>query len=239
MTLQEYLAKDPSLREPLPSPETIPFTKKARASRKINLHHAWSVRGFTHFNGFPGRYESEVEELIGLSYKAHPNVEDVIDQPLPVYYYDDDGELHETTFDWLIVETCGTKTLVAVKRSDQVEKSGIQRVVDLVAEQISADVADFVVLATEAKLTRTDTYNAKLMYSATHETIPDDDAIIEALIRQMRGYITIGELVKASGIDGSGFRAVVRAIAARRLVLTSYRTIDYDAVVKRGRTRTQ
>jgi hypothetical protein len=237
MTLEEYLAKDRSLEDPLPSPELIPFTKKGRRSREINLHDKGSVRGFTHFNGYPTWYESEVEELIGLSFRAHPNVAYVIDQPPPVHYYDDDGELRETTFDWKIVEDCGTRTLVAVKRSNQVASSGIQRVVDLTAEQISPDIADYVVLATEAKLTRTDTYNAKLMYSATRETIPRDDTIVEHLIRKMRGHTTIGELVAASGIHGSGFRAIVRAVANRRLVLTTYRTIDYDAVVKRGRSR--
>jgi hypothetical protein len=237
MNLEQYLAKDLSLGDPIPSPELIPFTKKGRASREINLHDAGSVRGFTHFNGYPTWYESEIEELIGLSFMAHPNVIDVIDQPPPVYYYDDDGDLRETTFDWKIVEACGTRTLLAVKPSAKVEKSGVQRVVDLVAEQLSPDVADYVLLATEKKLTRTDTYNAKLLLSATHETIPRDDTIVEHLIQKMRGHTAIGALVEASGIHGSGFRAIVRAIASRRLVLTTYRTIDYDAVVKRGRSR--
>jgi hypothetical protein len=234
--LEQYLSKDPSLRDPLPSPELIPLTKKGRRSRPINMHSKGSVRGFTHFNGYPTWYESEGEELIGLSFLANPNVVDVIDQPPPVFYYDDDGVLRKHTFDWKVVEICATRTLVAVKRSEQVEKSGVQRVVDLVAEQLSPDIADYVVLATEAKLTRTDTYNAKLLYSATRETIPRDDTIVEHLIRKMRGHTTIGELVEASGIHGSGFRAIVRAIANRRLVLTTYRTIDHDAVVKRGRT---
>lgn len=96
MTLQEYLAKDPSLREPVPSPEMIQFTKKSRASREISLHGPGSVRGLTHFYGFPTRYESEVEQLIALSYLGHPNVVDIIGQPLPVYYYDDAGVLHKT-----------------------------------------------------------------------------------------------------------------------------------------------
>jgi hypothetical protein len=239
MTLQEYLAKDPSLREPLPSAELIPFTKQGRRSREINLHDQGSVRGFTHFHGHPTWYESEIEELVGLSFLAHPNVADVIDQPPPVFFYDDDGDLRETIFDWKIVEACGTRTLVAVKRSNQVASSGIQRVVDLTAEQLSPDVADYVVLATEAKLTRTDTFNAKLMYSARREIIPDDDAIIESLIRSLCGHTTIGELVEASGINGSGFRAIVRAIAARRVVLTTYRTIDHDAIVERARSRNQ
>ena len=237
MTLKEYRAKDPSLLDPLPSPELIPFTKDGRASREINLHNKGSVRGFAQFNGFPTWYESELEIKIGLSYKARPNVADVIDQPPPVYFYDDEGVLREHTFDWKVVETCGTRTLVAVKPANHVAKSGIQRVVDLVAEQLSTGVADYVVLATEQKLTRTDNYNAALIYSATRETIPRDDTIVEHLIRKMRGHTTIGEFVAASGINGSGFRAIVRAIANRRLVLTTYRIIDHDAVVKRGRSQ--
>jgi hypothetical protein len=233
--LEEYLQPDPSLREPLPSPELIPFTKKGRRSRKISMHSKGSVRGFRHFDGFPTWYESELEDRIGLSYKAHPNVVDVIDQPPPVHYYDDDGRVREHTFDWGIIETCGTRTLVAVKPSERVESSGIQRVIDLVAEQLSPDTADYVVLATEQKLTRTDNFNAELIYSARRETIPHDDAIVAGLIKKLRGHTTIAELVEASGIHGSGFRAIVRAIADRRLVLTTYQNIDHEAVVKRGR----
>lgn len=236
MTLQAYLTPDPSLRDPLPSPELIPFTKRRRASRQINLHSKGSVRGYLHINGHPTWYESELEAKIALSFRARPNVADIIDQPPPVSFFDDSGIRRTHTFDWCVVETCGTRTLVAVKPLKLVERSGIRRVIELVAEQLDPKIADFVVLATEQKLTRIDNFNAELIYSARRETILDDDAIIDGLIRKLRGPSSIGDLVEASGINGSGFRAIVRAIADRRLVLTAYCIIDADAVVQRGRS---
>ena len=237
MTLDEYLTPDPSLRDPLPSPELIPFAKKARASRTVTLHSKGAVRTIRRFNGFPTRPESELEDKIGLAFMARPDIKDLIDQPRPVNFYDDHGRLRSHTFDWGVVEICGTRTLTAVKYTEQVASSGIERIIDLIAEQLSPDVADYVVLVTEKKLTRTDSFNADLLYSVKSEVIPHDDAIVDALIRKLRGHTTIGELVKASGIDGSGFRAIARAIADRRLLLTTYRTIEPEAVVKRGRVK--
>jgi hypothetical protein len=122
-----------------------------------------------------------------------------------------------------------------VKPLALVEKSGIDRIVRQVAAQISPATADFVLLVTEEDLTPVDNFNAEVIHSAQKRNSPKQDAVVAGLAKKLRSETTIADLVDASGLGGSGFWAVVRAVAAGRLVLTTYRTIDYDAVVKRGR----
>jgi hypothetical protein len=234
MTLEEYLTPDPSLRPPAPSPEFIVATKVSRASRQISLHSKGSVRGFFVANGYQTWYESELERKVGFAFKARPDVVDVVDQPPAVPYIDEDGVERHHTFDWLVIKTDGSRYLVAVKPSGLVAKSGIQNIVDRIAQQVSAETADFVTLVTEKKLSRIDNFNGELIHSALRDDFPDDDAAIVALAKKLRGAATIESLVGESGLGGSGFRATVRAIARGELVLTDYRTIDYDAIVKRG-----
>lgn len=233
LTLQEYLTPDPSLRPPPPSPEFILATKPSRASRKISLNSKGSVRGFFVSNGYENWYESELEHRVAIAFLARPNVRDVVDQPPAVSYFDEDGVLHEHTFDWLVV-TNPSKYLVAVKPSELVAESGIEHIVELVAAQISPKIADYVVLVTEKNLTSTDNHNAELIQLARRDDLPGDDAVITKLARKLRRATTIARIVEASGLGGHGFNGVVRAIADGRLDLAAYGIIDYDAVVKRG-----
>jgi hypothetical protein len=234
MTLKEYLKPDPSLLAPVSSPEFIPAVKRSRGSREINLHSKGSVRGFFDVNSFMTWYESGGERKIGLHFKALLDVDDIVEQPPAVPYVDEHGVKRRHTFDWL-VKARKAKTLVAVKPLALVEKSGIDRIVRQVAAQISPATADFVLLVTEEDLTPVDNFNAELIHSAQKRNCPKQDAVVAGLAKKLRSEATIADLVDASGLGGSGFFAVVRAVAAGRLVLTTYRTIDYDAVVKRGR----
>ena len=237
LTLEEYLTPDPSLREPAPEPLFIPDTLSSRASRQIALHSKGSVRGFDFFDGRKTWYEAELEWKCGVVAKAHPEVVDVVEQPPAVRYIDDAGDERRHTFDWRFIKADATKWLVAVKPAALVEKSGIQRIIDLVASQTPRTTADYIVLFTEDKLTVVDLFNAELIHHVDKNEFPDDDAVVAKLIKRLRGAVTIASLVERSKLGGYGFNAVVRAVADGRLRLVEYRKIDYDAVVTRGRAK--
>lgn len=237
MSLEEYLTPDPSLRAPAPSPTFIPDTKPSRASRQISLHSKGSVRGFDFIDGRKTWYEAELEWKCGLVAKARPEIVEVVEQPPAVRYVDDDGKERRHTFDWLFIKDDGTKWLAAVKPAALVEKSGIQRIIDLAASQIPRTTADFVVLFTEDKLTAVDLFNADAIHHAQREEFPDDDAVVAKLVKRLRGAVTIASIVERSKLGGYAFNAVVRAVADGRLRLVEYRKIDYDAAVTRGRAK--
>jgi hypothetical protein len=234
MTLEEYLTPDPSLRPPAASPTFIPDTKPSRASRKISLHSKGSVRGFDFIDGRKTWYEAELEWKCGLVAKLLTEVVDIVEQPPAVTYLDEDGNERRHTFDWLVVKADGTKWLFAVKPAALVEKSGIERIIDLIASQIPRSTADFITLFTEHKLTAVDLFNAELVHHVQKDEFPDDDAVVAKLVKRLRGTVTIASLVERSKLGGYGFNAVVRAVADGRLRLVEYRKIDYDAVVTRG-----
>lgn len=233
MTLNEYLTPDPSLRDPPPSPEFITRTKPSRASRKIALNSKGSVRGFFVTCEQETWYESELEYKVALALLARPDVRDIVDQPPAITYVDDHGKERQHTFDWLAVTD--KKYLISVKPSALVAKSGIERILELAARQVSPKIADYVVLVTEQKLSLIDNHNAELIHLARRGIYPNEDAKVAKIAKRLRGTATIASVVEASGLGGSGFNAVVRAIADGRLVLAAPCTIDYAASVKRGR----
>ncbi len=233
MTLQEYLTPDPALRAPAPEPIFIPDTKPSLASRQISLHSKGSVRGFDFIDGRKTWYEAELEWKCGLVAKINPDVIDVVEQPPAVAYIDDNGVRRHHTFDWRVVKTDGTKWLVAVKPAALVEKSGIRRTVDLIAEQATRATADYIVLFTEDKLSPVDLFNAETIHHASRDPYPADDAAVGRLVSKLRGPVRIADLVERAKSGGYGFDAVVRAIADGRLRLVEYRKIDFDAVVAR------
>jgi hypothetical protein len=88
---------------------------------------------------------------------------------------------------------------------------------------------------TEKRLSRADRYNYELYYAVHREEWPEDDAVVASLIKKLKGPAPIEKIVEKSKLDGYGFNAVVRAIAAGRLDLVKPRDvlITHEAMVIR------
>jgi hypothetical protein len=100
---------------------------------------------------------------------------------------------------------------------------------------MSPDIADELLIVTEKRLSRADKYNYELYYAVHRQKWPADDAVVASLIRKLKGPKPIEKIVKASKLDGYGFNAVVRAIAAGKLDLIKPRNvlITHEAMVVR------
>ena len=237
MTYEEYFAKDPNLRDPDPCLEFTPYPLPSLTSRIIGLHSAISVHGYTFIDGRQVWYESILERCCALLGRLRPDVTQVAEQPPAVTYIDDDGVEQRHTFDFRFTVERAGRILTAVKPSALVEKTGIDRIVELTAEQISPSVADFVDLFTEEKLSEVDLFNAETVNLATRDPWPEDDAVLAKTLPKLKGEITIGDLVDKSGLGGFGYDAVVRAVDARVLRLVEYQKLEFDAVVARTAKR--
>lgn len=233
-TLKKYLGRDPSLRPPRPRRERHRSPRASRASRKISIGDKGSVSGVLIANDTKVWFESQLEYWILLALLARWDVVDVWEQPTPVEYVDDDGVKCTHTFDFLVTLRDGRRIAVAVKPAAKVESTGIKRIVDLIAEQMSPAFAGYVTLVTDKSLTIDDRINAQLIHAVSDDNEPEDDAVVARLVKKLRGETTVGKLVAASGLDGYGFRAVVRSIGAGHLMLTGNCVIDDDSVVTRG-----
>lgn len=237
LTLDEYLAPDPMLRPALPTPTRWTPTRASRASRNISMRSKGSSRGSYVAGGYLVLYESKLEYWIALAYRADPDVVDVEDQPPEVFYVDDEGVRRQHTFDYRVTFRAGGRMLVAVKPSTDVASSGIARIVELVAGQISPAVAEYVCYVTEKDLTSDEKFNAELLHGVGRKPNSKDDKVVARLVAKLRGVTTVGAIVEASGLRGHGFNAVVRAIGQGTLVLRKPCRIDYDAAVERPRRK--
>lgn len=237
ITREEYFAPDPNIRDDRPWSEILVDRKPSVSSRQMTLHSAVSVHGYTFIDGRLTWYESILERCCALLARLRPDIVDVAEQPPPVWFVDDEGVRRHHTFDFRFTTTLKGRVLTAVKPSALVAKSGIDRIVELVAEHVSPAIADEVSLFTEELLTETDLFNAEVVNLATRDGWPDDDAAVAKVIAKLKGETTIGDLVGRSRLGGYGFDAVVRAIDAGKLRLVEYGPLGFDAVVAKPAKR--
>ena len=104
-------------------------------------------------------FESTLERDLAYILPTLPTVVGVRDQVGPVEYVDEDGVVHQHTFDFVADHEDGTSTAIAVKPARRVERSGVQKTLDLIRDQ-RTDVADRFVVRTGDHITRDRAANA-------------------------------------------------------------------------------
>jgi hypothetical protein len=154
-----------------------------------------------------------------------------------IRYLGDDGLWHTHTFDYLVVFDDDFKRAVSVKPLVFLESSNIRRIHQLLAAQMSPATANQINLVTEQNLSRDDNFNGELICALLQDSNPEQDAVVEKLVKGLIGTTTIGELADASGLKGYGFRAAVRLIASGRLQMVEKARITHSAVVRRPERR--
>jgi hypothetical protein len=179
-------------------------------------------------------YEGILERCCSVVGRLRPDILEVAEQPPAITFIDDAGRKRRHIFDFRFTTANGARLLAAVKPSALIAISGIDRIIELVAEQISPSVADFVVLITEKELSQVDLFNAQAVNLATWDLRPEDDAAMAKVVRRMDGQACIGELVEKSILGGYGYDAVVRAVAGGQLRLVEYCKLDFDTLLTRA-----
>ncbi len=179
-------------------------------------------------------YDGALERCCLVVGRLRPDIVKVAEQPSSVTYIGDDGRKRRHFFNFRFTTTEGKRLLAAVKPSALIAVSGIDRIVELVAEQISPSVADFLVLITEEKLSRVGLFNVQVVNMATRDLCPENDAALAKVIRKMNGQASIGELVERSSLGGYGYYAVVRAVFAGQCRLVEYCELEFDTLLTRA-----
>jgi hypothetical protein len=231
MTLKEYLKPNTAVRPPVPSAEEWTPPGRSRGKRHFKFASRGSGRGAAVIDEFSVESEAIAERIGQLVIRARPDTLRIVEQSPQVEYVDEQGARRVHTFDLLVYRTGGTKAAIDFKPARLVERSGIRRMHDLIARQITARTADQLLVVTEKHHSRDDRFNATLMHTMARQEFPEDDETILSLIRRLKQPAPIADLVERSGLHGYGFNAVVRAIADGRLRLTERCRIDYPAIV--------
>lgn len=180
------------------------------------------------------RLESNLEAKVAYVCLADRRIVDLCEQPPAVHYQDAQGRPRKHTFDFLLTTTMGTRILVAVKPWRRAVAKDLDATLQQIARQIPPSIADKVLLVTDRKLDRDKIYNAKLIHAVRRDPDPVADTAVETYAGTLHGSITIGDLVKATGLAARGFSACVRLIDQGILVPTGPQRLDYQAVVVRA-----
>jgi hypothetical protein len=234
-TPKEYRKENTAVRPPQPSPDYWIPPGQSIGERNFPFASKASARGFVIAYGRRIPFESDHECGFILAYLAQRATKTVIEQAPRFEYVDDDGVCHEHIFDLLVILHSGKRIAIDVKPHKLLTSSNLKAVHKLIAGQMSPDIADELLIVTLKRLSRANKYNYELYYAVHRQKWPEDDAVVAALIRKLKGPTPIEKIVKASKLDGYGFNAVVRAIAAGQLDLIKPHDvlITHEAMVVR------
>jgi hypothetical protein len=165
--------------------------------------------------------ESYLEARVRTVLLARRDIIHLREQPPAVPYVDLEGRRHNHTFDFLATQSDGSRIAISVKPSAKVS-SHFRAELCNIAAQVGKDYADGTVLVTERSVPSDVLSNAQLICSVREDRDYDAYAQLVDLLRTLRGAASIADIGSTLKRTTSGFRAVVRLIAAGFLVpLTS------------------
>ncbi|CAA2137607.1 TnsA endonuclease N-terminal domain-containing protein [Methylobacterium bullatum] len=223
------------------SPNLVSAPNPSRASRSTIRPSKGSAR-VTIIAGNPPReirLESDLEANVAYVALTDRRIVDVCEQPPAIHYEDPQGRLRKHTFDFLLTTLEGTRILVAVKPSRRAVAKDLEATLRQIAQQIPTSTAHKVLLVTEKKLGRDKVHNAKLIHAVRRDPDPDAEAAVSSFVETLNGSITIGDLVKATGLAARGFSACVRLIDREILIPIRPQRINYQLCVSRAPTVTE
>ncbi|KEJ89010.1 hypothetical protein [Sulfitobacter donghicola] len=176
----------------------------------------------------PGRClgtESHLEMKGALILSTRPETAAIFDQ-IVFEWYDDDGVYHKHFID-LVVQQCDGKWVgYAVRPTKYATAEYIAKLARIKAQaMLQGFLSDFR-LFTEEDVDPTELFNAKLLHSV-RVTDPDADEIAKRVVSTCSGVTAIGTLVAETGLDGMGFRAIVRLIRSGHLKLVQHERITH------------
>lgn len=161
---------------------------------------------------------------------ARQDVVDVSEQQEAVYR-DDAGVTRRHYFDFVVRMRDGVRKALAYKPSERVEALNFEAFLHDLAGRISPEVADEIVLITEADIPRATIRNAALLHDCRRDPPGEADAAVLAALSTVVGQISIGDLRDATGYGGEAFRAIIRLIGSRRIATKGFAAITADTLV--------
>ena len=209
---------------PFPSRSTLRAPRASRGAGRVDMVGPdRKVRGC----------HSHTEARVFTGVLARPDVYDLREQPPAITYIDERGRSRRHTFDATVTFHDGFRVAVLVKPEALAKRQRTDRLVAVIASQLSANVADGVLLMTEKDVGPDALHDAKLLNVARLHPCPAHDKALRAHLEQEIGDATIADLCCASALGGDGFRAVARLLADGTLVKLTPGRITPDTVVTR------
>ncbi|MBM7043589.1 hypothetical protein JTP94_00255 [Rhizobium lusitanum] len=189
---------------------------EGHATRRPALRQAKTARGFTIFNGTVVFHESELEHRVSTIMQGRADVRELHSQFPVLSFSDDDGVIHDHTFDYYVVFNDGFRVAIAVKHARK--QAQILEMFNRIARQDFSHVADDLRLMTEEDATYEAFYNAHdILRAREHfDTIEYETTL--SIAKRLAGRFRFGELLRGCRHVGSRRDAVWQLIDRGHLV---------------------
>lgn len=217
------------VKVPLQSAGTRKLSKKSRQS---------SRGGIPYFSPKLQNYitlktESHLEGACLYVAMADPNVVHIWDQPKSVMYRDWDGRKAEYTADALIEYRSGLKVLVETKPFAVAERRGTKCKLGRIADYVPPEFADRISLFTEKSCPKWLVADARRLHEFRKHPDAEADEAIRDVIDRLSGAVTLGTMVKETGLAGRGFRAAFRAVFRGEIQRIKAAPLTLDSLVSK------
>lgn len=208
----------------------------SHSTRKVSGSSKNHLTGFFVFGDGEGRVvqsESHLEFDYALCLAAHPDTADLHEQ-VPFEWCDPDGKLRKHYFDFVVTRVDGKRIAYTVKPLVGCRGKFAETIPHIAQQARKSRLFEDVRLLTDADLDQVSLFNAKLLH-ACRAMHPEHDTVASAVVRNMQGVTSIGDLVTETGLFGDGFRALVRLIRSGHLRLRDHEAITYGAAIYKAK----
>ena len=214
----------------------IRLPEPSRGCRDTQVASTKHFTGGVVFGDGPGvrlGMESHLEMNASLLLAARPSTLDLREQVL-FNWYDTNGDYFAHFIDLVATRDDGKIVGHAVRPMEQVSDKYLQRLARIKEQAVNQRFLDDFRLFTELDVCPIELFNAKLIHSVRR---PDcfADPVLKDVTASIVGATTINALVVKSGLDGMGFRSVVRLIRSGHLQMVQHKRIERSSEVFRAR----
>ena len=214
----------------------IRLPEPSRGCRDTQVASTKHFTGGVVFGDGPGvRFgiESHLEMSAGLVLAARPSTLDLREQVL-FNWYDANGDYFGHYIDLVSTKHDGQVVGYAVRPTQRISDKYLQRLARIKEQAVNQGFLDDFRLFTELDVCPIELFNAALIHSVRR---PDcfADPVLEDVTASIVGVTTVNALVDKSGLDGMGFRAVVRLIRSGHLQMVRHERIERSSEVFRAR----
>ncbi|MCU9848971.1 Tn7 transposase TnsA N-terminal domain-containing protein [Defluviimonas sp. WL0024] len=173
--------------------------------------------------------ESHLEGNAVLLMVARPDTLEVREQVL-FEWFDEFGEFHDHYIDFVVIRKDGKVIGYAVRPMERVSQRYLLKLSRIKQQAIERGFLDDFRLFSDDDVCPVELFNAKLFHSVRRPD-PFGDPVAQGVVRGTVGVVTIEDLVARIGLDGMGFRAIIRLIRSGHLRMVHYERITYRSMV--------
>lgn len=205
------------------------LSKGDRATQVGSTHH---FTGGLVIGDGPGRRvgtESNLERKAALIIHAHPETLSLVEQVL-FEWVNPEQKVVPHWIDLVQTRTDGRVFGYAVRPTAHAGSEYQLRLALIEEQAIAQGLLDGLRLFTEEDVCPTEWHNA-CHFLAVRRPDCFADPVAADVVSKMTGVATIGELVAATGLEGMGFRAMVRLIRSGHLKMLRHEWISYNSQV--------